>query len=157
MRTDRFYKVLIVMLLLLNMGTLGYLWKSGNTGSADMPMSPPQHDRMLAQKLHMTETQLDQFQMLKDEHHGQMIKLHEQARQLHVALFALLKERNVDTVAKNNILHALQQNSDQKERVTFEHFVKLRGILTPDQQPLFDDFVEEFSRRIMQPGPGPRP
>jgi Spy/CpxP family protein refolding chaperone len=156
MNSDKFYKIVIIFLMVLNVGTLGFLWLNGKQREGRFPPSPREADRMMTDRMKFDEKQLDQFEDLKHEHHEQMIQLHEQAKELHVALFGLLKEKVIDTVKRNNLIQLLQQNSRQKEIVTFDHFRKLRAILRPDQTQYFDGFMEEFSRRIMSPRPSGR-
>jgi len=153
MKKEIFYSVFIFLLLLLNFGVLGYLWIDRSHGHSPGPESI---DPMIVERLKLDESQRDQFDQLKHEHHAQMIKIDEESGNLHRQLFEILKKEPVDTVGKNVIVLKLQNNDRQKELVTFEHFKKLRAILRPDQKPLFDDFVEELSRHLMGPPPDQR-
>ena len=155
MSSDKFYKIVIIFLMVLNMGTLGYVWFN-NRPQEPRFMPPHEADRMMTDRMKFDEKQLDLFEDLKHEHHSQMVELHSEAKGLHVALFDLLKDKIVDTLKRDSLIQLLQQNARQKEIVTFDHFYKLRGILRPDQTQYFDGFMEEFSRRIMSPGPGRR-
>lgn len=150
MNRERFYKIVILCLLLLNFGILGYLLVSRNDGHGHPPPGGPP-DRLIIERLKLDEKQQDTFDGLKQEHHGQMMELQEQSSILHRQLYALLKNKPVDSATKDSLMQLLQQNALQKEQVTFEHFRKLRGILRPEQEPAFDDLVEEISQRIMGP------
>lgn len=155
MKNDHFYKIVIVLLLLLNAGTLGYLWLSKDKpGHSPADMRPgPGHrnhvDRLMSEKLQLSAEQEDLFHGLKMEHNEQMIELQKQERKLHTDLFILLKAKNIDTAAKNNYLVQLERNDRMKEEVTFEHFRKLRAILKPEQEPKFDELVEEIASQIL--------
>jgi len=156
MSRDRFYQVVILLLLLLNFGILGYLWMGKQDARHMGPPPPP--DRMIIERLHLDDKQQEQFEGFRDEHHSQMVTLQEQSAELHKELFALLKAPGVNEQAKDSMMGLLQQNSHKKEEITFEHFQKLRAILTPQQQTEFDSFVEEISERILGPHRGgPRP
>jgi protein CpxP len=154
MNSDKFYKIVIIFLMVLNAGTLGFLWFNGRQHDGHFPLPPHEADRMMTERMKFDEKQMDQFEDLKHEHHSQMVELHREAKELHVALFGLLKEKIIDTVKRDSLISLLQQNSRQKEIVTFDHFHKLRAILRPGQTQYFDGFMEEFSRRIMSPRPG---
>jgi protein CpxP len=153
MRTDNFYKVIIIVLLLINMGTLGYLWL-GRGGHHDGPPGGPhpgRPDRMIIERLHLNEQQQEQFNELKHEHHSQMLEVQETTGRLHKELFTLLQNDSMNTGKKDSLLQLIQQGNLQKEMVTMEHFRKLRAILTEEQKPLFDDLVEDIAERIMGP------
>jgi protein CpxP len=152
MRNEHFYKIVIVLLLLLNGGTLGYLWLSKSrqeSGHVPPGMHHRNHvDRLMSEKLALTAEQEEQFQELKQEHNGHMIELQQAEKRLHIELFKLLKART-DTLAKNNLLAELERNDRRKEEVTFDHFRKLRSILNPEQQPKFDELMEEIASQIL--------
>lgn len=157
MTKDNFYKVAIILLLLINGGTLLYLWQEKKPADATMRRhdGPPHNrvDEIIMDRLQFNNEQLGQFEELKHEHHSQMIAVQRQSSKLHQQLFELLKTDNVDTVLRNNIFRQLEVLDTEKELATFEHFRKLRAILNNDQQKRFDEFVEELSRRLLAPLP----
>lgn len=149
MRKDGFYKLVIVLLLLLNLGTLGYLLMEKNGKGHKLPPPPP--DRIIIERLHLSEPQIKQFELLKHEHHSQMLDIQEQSGRLHRQLFELLRNDTAITVEKDSLLRLIQATNLQKEQVTFEHFRKLRKMLAAEQQDEFDRLVEDISSRIMGP------
>src|ERR1043165_6819219 len=156
MRNDKFYKIIIIALLLLNMGVLGYLWFGNNRHPE--PGGPHRVDELIINKLHLDDKQQHQFQGLKEQHHSQMIKIQQEEGRLHKQLFALLKNDSIDDIERDRLMVHLQENDKRKEEVTFEQFRKLRGILQKEQQPDFDMLVEEIASQIMgrhRDGPPP--
>jgi len=154
MRNEQFYKIVIVLLLLLNGGTLVFLWMNNSKQQDTPPHMVPPHgrnpvDRMMSEKLALTQAQEELFRGLKDEHHRQMTEIQQEERQLHQDMFLLLKADNTDTTAKNAFMAKLELNDRIKEEVTFEHFRKLRLILTPEQKPKFDELMEEIASQIL--------
>ncbi|MBL7720303.1 MAG: periplasmic heavy metal sensor [Flavipsychrobacter sp.] len=165
MKNERFYQVIIVMLLLLNGGTLAFLLlnRESRPQAQGAHMHEPRGgnpvDRMMRERLGLTEEQEEQFRMLKEEHHEQMKAIQNDEKDLHTRLFLLLKATAIDTVAREALLQQLEANDRRKEEVTFEHFRKLRALLTPGQHPKFDSLVEEIASQILshRHGRGPRP
>jgi periplasmic protein CpxP/Spy len=156
MTKDSFYKIVISMLLLINIGILAFLWTDRrNEGPmhGHHRMGPPPPDRMIIERLDLNDKQIDQFDELKHEHHSEMVAIQRQSAQLHKDLFLLLKTKDVDTIHRDSILRQLQVLDTRKELATFDHFQKLRSILVPEQQANFDEFVEELSRRLLAPLP----
>lgn len=150
MKAESFYKLVIIFLLLLNLGTLGYLL-SGNTKTDKHHGPPPPPDRIIIERLELSPQQVEQFNELKHEHHSQMLQIQEESGKLHKVLFTLLKQDTQDPVVKDSILQLIQVTNMNKELVTFEHFQKLRHILTEKQKAEFDEFVEDISHKIMGP------
>lgn len=153
MKNEQFYKIVIVLLLLLNGGTLVFLWVNNNRQQERPPHATPHGrnpvDRMMSEKLGLTQEQEEQFRGLKQEHHGQMTEIQQEEKQLHQDMFLLLKADHTDTAARNAFMTKLEANDRKKEEVTFEHFRKLRLILTREQKPRFDDLVEEIASQIL--------
>ncbi len=156
MKTINFYKIVIVTLLLINTGTLAYLFIGRNERSGMPPHGNPV-DHLIIERLQLTTAQQQQFNMLKHEHHERMLEWQEQSSRLHGGLFTLLKNQEKDTIAIDSFMQLIAANDRKKEMATYEHFEQLRDILTPAQQPSFDGLVEEISQKIMNPGRPGRP
>jgi len=136
------------MLLIIDAGVLGFMWFGH-------PHHPGPPDKMIIERLKLDADQQAKFDVLKHEHHEQIVQIEEQSASLHRQWFDLLKTEPIDTVLRNNLISRIKENDSRKESVTFEHFQKLRAILRPDQKPLFDDLIQELSRQLMRPAGGP--
>ena len=154
MSKENFYRLVIVLLLLMNFGILGYLVLGNNDRRGQHPLGPgpgPRPDRIIIERLKLDEQHQEQFHELKYEHHTQMLDAQETSADLHRALFVALKDSTLSTTTMDSLYTQLGQNHLQKERATFNHLKKLRSILKPEQEPFFDDLVEDLSERIMGP------
>ncbi len=151
MSAERFYKIVIVLLLLLNTGTLAFLWL-GRPDTAPHPPRP-EHDRIIVERLQLTADQQETFEALKHEHHTQILDIQRRSGMLHGELFRLLRSPEPDGPGKDSILALIQQTNLDKELVTYEHFKKLRQILNDSQKPAFDQLAADMSARIMAPHP----
>lgn len=154
MKTERFYKSAIIVLLLLNLGTLSYLWL-GNKRPLHGP--PPPHEgpaRLIIERLKLDNEQQQKFDELKFEHQSKIREVRKESGQLHDALFSLLKNAEVDTQAKDSIQNAIRVTELKKDEMTFEHFRQLKSILKPEQLPLFDGLIEDIGRRLTENPPG---
>lgn len=165
MSREGFYRIIIIALLLLNLGTLGYLWTAQSHAPqwAGEDRRPPggRHnpmDRLIISRLKLDDSQVPKFEELKHDHHSRMMVLQEEAARLHDKYFSLLKADHEDTAARNELMQQLSENNRIRESLNFEHFRDLKGILHPDQQSLFDSFVEELGREFStRPGRRPPP
>lgn len=149
--------VVVVALLVLNLGTLGYLFWSGRPGAGG-PQHPPRPDKLIIERLKLDDAQIETFEGLKHEHHSGIVRLNKKSKTLYESYFALLKTETPDLPSADSIERLLGAVQQQKDSITFDHFIKLRQLCNADQKPLFDDFVDELGEILSrQPGPGKRP
>ncbi len=149
--------IVVVALLVLNFGTLGYLFLGKGHRNGGMPHHPPKPDKVIIERLKLTPAQIEVFEGLKQEHRGGINQLNEASKQLYQAYFGLLKTDTADIAAAQVLEQRLAAVQTQKDSVTFNHFIKLRALCTEEQKPLFDDFVDELGEILTRQPPKPRP
>ena len=144
----------VIVLFLLNLGTLAFLFM----GKPHHPGPPPEGGpaQFLIHELSLTADQQKQFEKLKDEHHSRMMQLQDSLHNLHEAYFKELSA--VNTMAADSIQKIMTEKQSSIERITFDHFRKVRAICTPEQQRKFDSVIQEALRMMgphQQQGPPP--
>jgi hypothetical protein len=150
MESSRFTRLVIILLLLINFGTLGFLWFRHNPGG------PPPSDMLRGQKpfeflvheLSMNEQQKNSYDVLRQEHHRNMLALKEKDRNLHDELFKFLRTSAPDSSQVNSLIDQIGNNHRESERVNFYHFTKVRSLCNPDQQKRFDEVINEVLRSM---------
>lgn len=156
MDNSKFLKVIIIILLLINLGTLGFIWTSRPHG----PMPPPRNGGdvfdFLNHELAFSPEQKNQFKDLREEHRKNIEHLREAGRVLHDSFFDLLQDSVADASSVNQMADSLVANQREIELLTFEHFQKVRNLCNPSQQQAFDQIIKDALRR-MAPGPGMPP
>lgn len=158
MKKEMFHRVVIIILLLLNFGTLGFLWMNSRDNAREHGhRPPPRPDGIIINHLQLNEEQQQQFFASRDEHHSAMVEIQRESSKLHKELFSLLQQVQPDTILKDSLLALIQVQNLRKEEITFHHFQQLRSILKPDQLGRFDELVEDISQRIMGPHREHRP
>jgi Spy/CpxP family protein refolding chaperone len=143
---------LVVVLLLINITTLATIWKMRTPGG--MEMHPPSPKEFIISKLNLDEEQQKVFEELRKEHFEQMRGLQEQIRAEKDAMYDLLKSSEPDTTQTYQHIAKIMQSEEQLERITFEHFRKVRAICNEEQQQHFDAIIDQIMRMVMRP---PRP
>jgi len=163
MDRSKFLVLAIIFLFVLNLLTLGYLLLGKH---APPPMQnfdervepldrrvdgpgrdkPQKPDGMIISKLKLNETQIKKFEGLKKEHRRQVEDIQFASKKLHDEYYGLLKADPVDSVKANNLLEQISVNQKQLDKVTFEHFSKIKDICDTEQKELFAHFIDEISR-----------
>jgi Spy/CpxP family protein refolding chaperone len=163
MENARFLKITIILLLVINLGTLSYLWMDRHhehpTGG---PHGPGQDVfTFLCNELKLDEQQTKQYGQLRDEHHHAVENLQNQVHQLREQFFGMIHKNPVDSSAVKNISDSIATIQEQIELATFYHFQKVRSILRPEQQTRFDEVIQQATRMMggppIQGPPPPRP
>ena len=159
MNTIRFYKAAIIILILLNLGTLTFLWISRpRPGQA---AHRGRSEEFLIRELALTPKQQDEFGKLRDMHSEKLRMLQEQDRKLHDRFFDALFLPATDTLALDIISDSISDIRKQMELLTFEHFSQLRQVLTERQKVRFHQVFRQALERVMPmplpPAPPPPP
>ena len=155
-----FLTIAVVLLLLLNAGTLAVVfhWHEGRrSGPQEGGEGPAAY---IIQVLKLDEQQQQQFAELRQAHRQAIRSVHEEDKRLHDAYFSLLKTDRPDRAAVDSVANLLAVEEKLLSTTTFEHFEKLRALCRPDQKVLFDATIDEIAHRMAPPppqGPGGPP
>ena len=152
MENNRFLKIVIVALLLINIGVLSYVWMGAHNGPHGGHLSGPDVFGYLCKELQLDDAQTKQYAALRDEHHQAMQAIQHKSHQLRDRFFDMLHVYPVDSAAIKNMSDSIAHTQEQIELVTFYHFQKVRAILRPDQQRHFDSIIQE-TLSMMAPAP----
>lgn len=152
MDNSRFLKTVITILLIINIGTLTFMW----VHRPPVEGRPPRHDvgEFLSHELNFSNNQENKFNELKKEHHQSTEMLRDKNKLFHDQFFDLMKTNPVDSTKVNSTLDSICSTQKQLELVTFSHFQKIRALCTSDQQKKFDEVIDE-ALRMMAPKPPP--
>ncbi len=132
---NKFLKWLVIILALLNLGTLSVMWIG--KPAATLPPPPPSHgarDNMvgfLRNELKLNDEQVEEFSKLRDKHFLSAKKI---SREMHE-----LKKSLMDNVFKNepinkdSIATLIGKKQTQLELLTYNHFMELKEVCGKEQ------------------------
>ncbi|MEI8279910.1 MAG: hypothetical protein WCG87_09115 [Bacteroidota bacterium] len=155
MDNSKFLKVVIICLLLVNIGTLSFMW----TQRGHMP--PPQPagggrgsvEEFLTRELKLNEQQQQQYEVLRKEHHEGVVHYDELGKELKDRYFAMLHDSHTDSALVKQLADSIADTRKNIELITFYHFKKVRAICTTDEQKKkFDEVIGE-ALKSMDHGP----
>lgn len=154
MKRENFYTIVIILLLLLNFATIGYLFlnKNDNTRvlSPDQKRNKP--EQIIIAKLNLNDEQVKQFRIYKQKHGNATHNVERKMKSLQRELFSLVKADSMDIDKRDSLLSEIEQCESDKHLLIIEHFQDLRSMMRPDQIELYNDFIEEMGRTITSPG-----
>jgi Spy/CpxP family protein refolding chaperone len=148
MEALRFWKILALVLALVNIGVLGFFWWNRPPG----PPPGKQGVRELIASLHFNSAQKARADTLRLEHQAAMAEFVQKSAALRRQLYQLTAVTPIDTIAAGRLMDQLAAEGKRMERVTFDHFRKVRDIGTPEQKRLFDQGIgDAVSGMLLRP------
>jgi hypothetical protein len=146
--TNRNLLVIIGVLLLTNIAVLVYfLW-------FEEPEKPAANkDRnsmseMLKRDVGFNDEQVARYKELKESQSNTIRPMFDDMRRVKDSLFRLLSIPNVSDSVLNNAADAIAQKQKAIELQTFNHFKRLRGLCTVEQQPKYDSMIVGMFRKM---------
>jgi len=141
------------LLVLLNVVIIGFMWFGQRAPRPGEGRGGP--GSMIIRELKLTDEQVRQFNVLRDEHRSAISAINEKNRQAHDALFGLLKGNQDTSAVSDSLISQIAQNKQQVEQITFHHLAQVRRICTADQQKRFDELIRGLMSRLVNDGPPP--
>ena len=151
---------IIIALLLLNFGTLAFLWfhkppkpdrefmEQHEMNKPGEMMKPGEVRGFLEDQLNFNDKQREDFNKLRDEHHKSVTVIQDTIKSLKDRLFDQLISNTTDTSKINSIAASIGDAQKQVELITFNHFLKVRALCDNDQKQKFDKIMKDVVRSL---------
>ena len=144
----------VIILILANIAMLATFFIT-RVHKAPHPAQTPA--LFIEKELGFDETQKQKFDELHKEHHDESEGIRRKINGEEDSLFSLLPNASSDS-AKEQLIKQLAFNKSEIDRMTFDHFRKVREMCNPTQQKKFDVIIHDVIRMIApQPPQGPTP
>jgi Spy/CpxP family protein refolding chaperone len=156
MSRTKLLTVAIIALLLLNFGTLAFMFlhKPGRQGGPpDGAGEGPKY--IIMARLHFNQTQQQQYSDMVEEHRSKSRELRGKSRQLHDELYELLKAETVDETRKNELINQIAGNQKEIENLNIDHFGQIKSLCKGVQVDQFNQLVDDLGH-LFAPGPPPK-
>lgn len=137
-KKNRNLVITIIVLVIVNIFTLSLLWL-GKPKPMNLRVDERVEDdslrilNMLKDKLEFSNEQAEQFMGLRLEHKDKTSKLGEEIMELRKEMFDKVMYADNSTLS-DSLLNLSLEKQSQIEKLTFEHFLKVKQICTPEQQ-----------------------
>ena len=143
--SNKILSIAVVLLLLVNVALVIFIvTKKGNSGPRKQREDP---FTLMVKELDMTDKQQTDYKAQKEAHLKMIRPLFDSLRAAKTAFFSLVKDPDVNDSLVNNYSKKVTDQQSVIDKLTFEHFRKVRSLFTPEQQPKFDAFVQKMMQR----------
>lgn len=157
MKNLTFWKVAVIVLIILNIASLSYIGlrqcseksccKKNSCEASHKKHHKKDKGSWFSSRLDLTETQEKTFTEMRTSHHEKVKGLKKEMHELKASQFELLKStpesEKIDSLSKE--IGALYQ---QKVIFTMNHFREMRALLNEDQLDNYNDLMDRIQKRI---------
>ena len=149
MKTTKFYKLVIVVLILVNLTTLFFLWKGPRR-----PKHPERNE--LVEMLDLSGNAKTKILALQDDHFKKKDALIKRSRNLHESLFKSFNDESKDSTDIKRLIDEIVENQRETEQMTFDYFKVVNALCTPDQQIRLQELIHDVLKRAGGPPSPPK-
>lgn len=146
MKKETLLTTAVIALLLLNFGTLGYLFFQHPPHER-----PGRLDREIVETLQLNAAQQQQFEQLKTAHHQQMLAADGAYREALDNYFALLKNDSFMPAQRDSLQAVLSRIQQDRVTVTFQHFSELKALCSAEQRQHFAELLPSLMQVMLPP------
>ena len=149
MKKEVLLTISVVVLLLLNISTLGFM---AFYKPAHPPMGPgPALGKKIVSELAFDESQKAAFEILKSEHQQAIQEVEAKNRAALTAYFDLLKSDTIVTAQADSLEMELKDFQQRRTRITLQHFMEVKQLCNAPQKQKFNAMIPELLGFILQP------
>lgn len=148
----KIYRILVVVLIVLNAGTLAMMWwERSHPGRRGRLSGIPEESFLTA--LNLNPEQSEAFRLLRHQHLTALHRLQIQDRRLHDNYFDMIFLPAPDSSLLQQRLDSMLILRREMEVLTYNHFRELKGLLDEEQGKVFRKNFRRMLDRVM---PSPR-
>jgi protein CpxP len=151
MEKTKLLTIAVIGLLLINLGTLGFLLLT-NKQHRPPHGGRPEPKEIIIEKLNLDKNQQNDYAKLIQWHRGEITRLDDNVRQAKNELYSQLNETETNAKTKDSLIAVINSNQKQIEQTHFKHFEDIKKLCRKDQMENFNDLTEELAR-IFAPKP----
>ncbi|MEM6630308.1 MAG: periplasmic heavy metal sensor [Bacteroidota bacterium] len=159
MNKTRFLSILVVFLLVLNIGILGFfLFIAPKPGPPGGPPGGPGNKgikNQVIRKLQLDDNQVEEYERLVKTHVENIRNKAQEMEGTRAGIFDELAKE--DPFKKDSLLARIGTLQKEIETLHVYHFQRIKAICRPEQLPAFKELVSDLSRRFRGGGPPRRP
>jgi Spy/CpxP family protein refolding chaperone len=139
--------IAVLLLLIINTGLVVFLVLGRKEKSSAASYSRQDNFELMAKELNLQEEQKAQHKLLREEHFKNVKPYYDSIRTAKTALYGRIADTTITTAEFDAYDAKASQWHSAINRLTFEHFKKVRALLQPAQQADYDKFIQKMMQR----------
>lgn len=147
----------VIVLLLLNLGTLGFLFLTSSNGGHPHGNNDfrgrTEPKEIIIEKLNFDSKQISEYEKLIQWHRREISTIEDKIRTTKIELYLQLHEKTINDTTKDSLVNALATYQKQIENTHFKHFQDIKKLCRKEQLDDFNSLTEELSRLFSKPHP----
>lgn len=136
----------VIGLLLLNLGTLGFLFLNGNREHRGPHGEGLRPKDIIIEKLHFDAAQQQEYEKLIQWHQGEIRRIDDNIRQAKNELYTQLSQPETNLTIKDSLVSLLANYQKQIEETHFKHFHDIKKLCHQNQLADFKIVTGELGR-----------
>ena len=148
--TTKILTIAVILLLLINIAMIILMVKGKHRHENEGPRGKSSTFEMMEKELNMTEQQKAAHQKFRDDYFAAVRPLFDSVRAAKQAFFALVKDSTASDSLINSYSRRIAERQMAADKLTFEHFRRVRALYSGEQQIKYDELV----KKIIQRSPG---
>lgn len=143
----RFLWIIILILLILNLASLGTIWFhdwDNNVPRFRESRSFDQRDHFLKRELNFSPEQQAQFDTLFNHHRSELELKADEIRTLREELMSMMRNQDF-TAESEKIVHTIGERQSELEMMNYNHFKEVMAICNDEQKLIF---IETLKRAV---------
>ncbi|MFZ9029151.1 MAG: hypothetical protein ACO2Z9_09065 [Crocinitomicaceae bacterium] len=149
MKQQNIYKTLTIVLLLLNLGTIGFFWMT----KPPHPPMPGEGPRSILEGLSISESAVSMIEVMEKTHHENKRKLVEKDRTLHEELFKHVG----DKTTSDSLVIEISNNIREIESMTIDFFNEIYDMCDEKSKAELKERIMHGHKMMRGPGGPPKP
>lgn len=146
MEKTKLLTISVIGLLLLNLGTLSFVFLNGQKEHRGPHEQEPRPKDIIIEKLHFDAAQQKEYEKLIDWHQHEIRSYDDSIREVKNELYQQLSLQQTHSKLKDSLTSLLADYQKQIEATHFKHFEDIKKLCSPNQLQDFNVLTEELSR-----------
>jgi Spy/CpxP family protein refolding chaperone len=143
------YKILVIILVIINLGSLAVLWSFWFRERPERDKSGRPEEIFKA--LNLDKEQRDLLRAQRQEHIYRLRQLQAHDKKLHEEFFSGIFNEKPDSTTIERMLDSILNLRREMEMLTFNHFRDMHEALDPEQRQIFRKNFRKTLDRVMPP------
>lgn len=149
----RFFQLMIVCLVVLNIGVISFVLIREHTGNKHRPGA---NREIIIGRLHFDEQQVQQYEGLIQWHRSRIHELESEMMAVRTSLYSTLNADSAQDSSSNRAYAQLAKIQVEIEQVHLKHFQDIHDLCKPAQQKAFEELSKDLPA-MFGPPKGPPP